>query len=344
MQNSGERPMATVLAQRLRDARDELTRRWLDRIRDRATLDPSRIFPTEDLLDHIPRLIEGIADYLENPVEELTADALVVAKAMELGEMRRAQGFGAHEVLKEYELLGSLLFSFVLRSNESAEGERCSGEALECGQRLFQAISAVQQVTTVGYVRVAREEVNEREERLRSFNRMVTHELKNRITAVRGAADMLREPWVEEDAAERKRFLSIVHRNAERMGDTLESLVGLIHTRSDSRQERNVELPAVVAESARQLRDMAEERDVEIRIATDIPPVEVDAAAVELCLVNYISNAIKYSDPSKPERWVEVRAYWHGAGDDAEVVVEVRDNGKLLHRCFRGLKLESWRV
>lgn len=34
--------------------------------------------------------------------------------------------------------------------------------------------------------------------------------------------------------------------------------------------------------------------------------VEVDAATVELCLPNDLSNAIKYSDPEKPERWVEV--------------------------------------
>jgi signal transduction histidine kinase len=32
----------------------------------------------------------------------------------------------------------------------------------------------------------------------------------------------------------------------------------------------------------------------------------VDAAAVELCLTNYVSNAIKYADPARPDRRVEV--------------------------------------
>jgi len=72
----------------------------------------------------------------------------------------------------------------------------------------------------------------------------------------------------------------------------------------------------------------------------------VDAAAVELCLVNYISNGIKYSDPAKPERWVEVRAYVAAVPNGREeVVVEVRDNGigvpttarnHLFERFYRG--------
>jgi hypothetical protein len=57
-------PLAGVLAARMRDDQDSLTRRWLDRISARLTLDPNRIFPTDELLDHVPLLIAGIASYL----------------------------------------------------------------------------------------------------------------------------------------------------------------------------------------------------------------------------------------------------------------------------------------
>jgi two-component system, OmpR family, phosphate regulon sensor histidine kinase PhoR len=50
----------------------------------------------------------------------------------------------------------------------------------------------------------------------------------------------------------------------------------------------------------------------------------VNSAAVELVLANLVSNAIKYSDPTQPRRWVRVSATHDGA---AEVVVTVRDNG-----------------
>jgi signal transduction histidine kinase len=64
-------------------------------------------------------------------------------------------------------------------------------------------------------------------------------------------------------------------------------------------------------------------------MAPDLPAVDVSAAAFELCLSNLIANAIKYSDPAKDKRWVEIRARVTspGEGVDPQTVVEVRDNG-----------------
>src|SRR5262245_53998279 len=104
MHDRGECPLAAQLAERLREARTELTKRWLERITERVEMDPRRVFPTKDLLDHIPLLLTGMADQLEEPAEEVTMHLPVVAKAMELGELRFAQGFDAHEILKEYEI------------------------------------------------------------------------------------------------------------------------------------------------------------------------------------------------------------------------------------------------
>ena len=68
---------------------------------------------------------------------------------------------------------------------------------------------------------------------------------------------------------------------------------------------------------------MAEKRGVSLRL--DIPPVRMvtDVARVELILVNLISNAIKYGDPAKSERWVEIAA--QELGND--VRLSIRDNG-----------------
>jgi signal transduction histidine kinase len=338
-------PLAEVMARRLRDARDDLTRRWLDRISARVTLDKNRIFPTEDLLDHIPVLVDGIADYMEDPADEISAEIPVVAKAAELGELRLSQGFSATQILKEYEILGGVLFSFLIATVDSIEEECTRGELLACGQRLFRAIAVIQQVTTGHYLRIADTQVREKEERLRSFNRMVTHELKGGLTAVRGAASMLQEPWVRADPEQRQRFLDIISRGADTMDDVLADLLTLSRTHSGVRKKHNVLLREAVAESARQLREMARKQDVEIRLAEDYPRVEVDAAAVELCLTNYISNGIKYSDPRESDRWVEVDAYWSDeAQTEREVIIEVRDNGvgvpaeaqgRLFERFFR---------
>src|SRR6478672_8780540 len=94
--------LAKVLAERMRESRDDLTRRWLNRISARVSVDPNRIFPTDALLDHVPLLILGIADYIEKPEKVILSDIPVVSKAMELGELRFSQGFDEYELLKEY--------------------------------------------------------------------------------------------------------------------------------------------------------------------------------------------------------------------------------------------------
>jgi signal transduction histidine kinase len=337
-------PLAAVLSARLRGAREELTARWLERIVARVSIDANRVFPTQDLLDHVPLLIDGIAAFLENPADDIAADVPVVAKARELGELRYHQGFDAYQIFKEYELLGSVLFSFLARLVDDIEEPCTRSELLNCGQRLFRAVTLIQQVTTMHFLSKTNEQVREREERLRGFNRMVSHELKNRVGAIQGAHALLKESWLDEPA--RLRFLTMIGENVEGIEAMLGNLLMLSRLEDRVRKHHHVRLPQAVAEVARQLREMSRARGVTVTIAEDLPDVEVDAAVVELCLTNYISNAIKYADPEKVSRWIEIRGRVEARDDErgGSLVVEVSDNGlgvpaeardKLFQRFFR---------
>jgi signal transduction histidine kinase len=319
--------LARVLAERMRESRDDLTRRWLDRISARVRLDPNRIFPTDALLDHVPLLIQGIADYIENPGKAILSDIPVVAKAMELGELRFEQGFDEYELLKEYEIFGGILFAFLSRIADDIE-EPCSrGELLACAHRLFLAVALIQQATLTHYLSLVKERLSEREQRLRAFNRALSHELRNLIGAIAGAAEILQLDGTSEE--QQQTMVSMIVRNTETMKVSLENLVELSRMGEDARRSRHVALPQAATEVARQLREAARARGVAIKIADDLPAVDVSAAAFELCLSNLIANAIKYCDPDKEERWVEVRAKVTTPDDgaDPQTIVEVRDNG-----------------
>ena len=336
-------PLARELAHRLRAASTDLTARWLARITDRVTLDANRVFPTDQLLDHVPLLLDGVADYVENPAKAVAADSAVIAKAMELGALRHMQGFDAYEVLKEYEILGGITFNFFADIVDEI-AEQCSrAEVFACAHRVFHAVSLIQQATTVQYLRNTTERLRERDERLRAFNRTLTHELRNRIGAAGGAAQLLASLELPDD--ERRAMAGVVVRNVESMRDVLDNLLELSRVSgSDARQQRHVRLPEAAFEAARQLRDLAHAHAVEVRIEP-LPDVEVNAAAVELCLTNLISNGVKYADPAKPHRWVSVSGEVAHHGDaDQEVLVRVRDNGlgvpepergRLFRRFFR---------
>ena len=321
----GGRPLAAALAAKLRGARSDLVARWLERISSRVTLEQNRIFPTDELLNHVPMLIEGIADYLEHPGDLIDAKVPVAAKAMELGALRHTQGFDAYEILKEYEILGAIIDAFLLEGLDDLDGIGTRRDVSDVWQRVGQAIELISQATMTHFLRLSAERVNEREERLRRFNRMVSHELKNRVGAIRGAASLLAEPWV--GTQERDRFQQMIIENSDALQRVLSNLESLSRIEADTRQRRNVLLPQACAEAARQLRPQSDAAGVEVRISPDLPPVEVDAGGVELCLVNFLSNAIKYADGGKESRWVEVTGEFRLGAGGGELAVYVRDNG-----------------
>jgi signal transduction histidine kinase len=325
----------------LRASRNDLVRRWLDRITARVTLVPNRVFPTDELLNHVPLLIDGIADYVEGRVSEVDGDVPVAAKAMELGALRHSQGFDAYEILKEHELLGAILYSFLVDAIDDVEVASTKKDVALVWQRVAHATEMIRQATMTHFLRLSAEKVHEREERLRRFNRMVSHELKNRVGAIRGAVSLLPEPWLA--AAQRDRFHRMILENADGLQQVLNNLESLSRIESDSRQRRNVLLPQAVEESVRQLRESAQTNGVDIRIG-DMPPVEVDAAAVELCVVNYISNAIKYCDQSSGDRWAEVSGELRFGAPPVggELIVRVRDNGIGVPDAARGRLFEQF--
>jgi signal transduction histidine kinase len=321
-------PLAPALAARMREERSELTRRWLERIAARVSLEANRVFPTNELLDHVPILIDGIAAYVENPSEDVATDAPVIAKAMELGDMRHEQGFDAYEIFKEYEILGSVLFHFLSTIVDDIRLACSREELLHCGRRVFEAVALIQQATAMQFLRQTQAHVRDRENRLRGFNRMVSHELKNRVGAASGAVALLEEGWLDE--SKRGRFLTMASENLDAIREVLEGLLSLSRLDEDARQQRNIRLSEAVGEVQRRLRDFARARGVVLKVEEPLPVLEVNAAAVELCLTNYISNAVKYSDADKAERWVSVRARLGApdeSGTSSELVVEVLDNG-----------------
>jgi signal transduction histidine kinase len=187
--------------------------------------------------------------------------------------------------------------------------------------------------------------VAEREERLRAFNRVISHEIKNRVGAILGASTVLTE-LSDMPAHKRAELVDIVLRNAREMGHTVENVLVLSRTdRDDPRQHRHVRLAEAIGEAVRQVREAAQGAKIDVRILPGMPDIEVSAAVIELCVKNYLSNAIKYCDPAKQQRYVEISASEEVAeAGGREVVVRVRDNGlgvpadkreKLFDRFFR---------
>jgi len=139
------------------------------------------------------------------------------------------------------------------------------------------------------------------------------------LTAIRTATDGLENDELELSQSDRAQLLATIDAETRRLDQLVANLLDL------SRLELGVAEPkpelwtveSLVGQALNELGSRAERVDVEL--AADLRPIEVDGAQIERVLVNLIDNALKFS-PDAPVELV-------GAQDNGEAVVRVVDHG-----------------
>ena len=157
---------------------------------------------------------------------------------------------------------------------------------------------------------------------------MVSHELRQPLGTLMYALPLLRVETDRGDAARQEHLLAVMERNVLKLTqlmEQLESLSRLRTARVDTPDVQRTDVATVAWEVARQLREMADARGVDVRVTEPLPELVIDTARLELILMNLMSNAVKYSDPNKSPRIVTVETVSCEAPDS--LCIAVRDNG-----------------
>ena len=317
------------IAERIRSEHAAISARWLERLRTLLPVDANEVFPSDQLLDHIPALIREVADYVRSPeTEAVSANTAMTAKAQELGELRHSQQASVHQLLAEYRLLAGILSHFVQEELGRLGVAPLAEEGIEVIRRLNDAIWILMQTTVNTFVSKYTATIASHMNRLDSFNRMVGHELRQPLGVLVSVIPLLKSDPTRAAGVDKEHLLAVMERNVIRLGQQIEQLDALSRLQiagSDSPDVQRVDISSVAWEVARQLREMADARGVECSVEDELPVVVVDKARLELILTNLMSNAIKYSDPAKARRVVGVMRA--PVQDGRFVCVAVSDNG-----------------
>src|SRR3954468_14920789 len=127
----------SLISLRMTGERVAIASSWLERLRELLTVTANEVFPSAELLDHIPSLVDEIAAYLAAPADEaIAANAAVMDKARELGLLRHAQHASAHQLLHEYEILGEILESFLVDETARLPLQPTVAECFDVHRRL----------------------------------------------------------------------------------------------------------------------------------------------------------------------------------------------------------------
>jgi len=152
----------------------------------------------------------------------------------------------------------------------------------------------------------------------------LSHSVKNILQALRGGADAVELALGRGDLATARDAWPIVGRNLDRIQLLTQNM--LLFAKERPLEPEPVSPNELVREVATSLAGSAKRRSIriELALADDLPPIELDANAVHQALLNLVANALEAS----PDRSaVTVATRWDPAARAAEISVDDRGTG-----------------
>jgi signal transduction histidine kinase len=154
----------------------------------------------------------------------------------------------------------------------------------------------------------------------------VSHELRTPVAVIRSAAENLSQ-GVVGDADHVRRYGDAIQVEARRLGEMVERVLHFAGIESGRIARAPIAIEPLVTEAVDAvLAHDPEAFTVDRQIATDLPDVLGDAAALRSAIQNLVANAMKYGGA---DRWIGIRAdVAHEGRHRREVRITVEDHGR----------------
>ena len=317
-----------TLAKLIRRDRDQLLTRWRALVRELAS---AKHLDVPTLNDHLPTLLDELAEALESKSDETIAEALRDGSPLAHGLQRVQDGFDIAEVVAEYNILRGCVHDLA-----EANGFSLQGQAFHILNRVLDgAIGfAVESFATARAL-----EVQHRREDYLAF---VAHDLRTPLNAMALAARVLDQTvHAAGGSADSARMIKSLQRNVRH----LESLVAKVLEENTNLQteigikleRRSFDLWPLVEALVHDIHPVAGTDSTQlINMVPDDLVVFADASLLRRIFQNLIANAIAYTprgevrigaEPGAAEGAVDCWVSDHGAGIPAELLDKVFEKG-----------------
>ena len=167
---------------------------------------------------------------------------------------------------------------------------------------------------------------------LETFSYSISHDLRAPLRAVNGYAKMLEEDYRSLFDENAKRLLGIVQENARRMGQLIDGLLTFSRLGRKEIQKSIVNMTRLAETVVEEIKSTQHLAEIKIH---ELPPARGDKALLKQVILNYLSNAVKYSSKVKSPR-IE----FNSAVVNQELIYSVSDNGtgfdmNYAHKLFK---------
>lgn len=164
------------------------------------------------------------------------------------------------------------------------------------------------------------EDVKKLNQELDSFVYSASHDLKAPLASLRGLLTLVQQ---EKDASMMKLYFSKMEATINQSENFIKNITDYSRNVRTDLNPIEIELDPLLRELFGNLSYINGHEDVDLRLQLECKTIIADQNRIQAILGNLLSNALKYGDPGKPERWIRITT----REDVNNFYLTVEDNG-----------------
>jgi len=306
-----------------RARKESLLKNWCERARADENLPGKRLFfSDEELKDHLPSLLDAMADALAG---QQSSDSDVWERGAEHGHARRLNGYTIEQLIREFTIFRKLVRETVeeLVGTESPRDLFAARELLLDTADRSEIASIRQYLEETSQERdAAREALREANDQKDRFIAVLSHELRNPLAAIRTATQILKEDKFSE--MQKGRALDTIDRQSRyqmRLIDDLLDVNRISQGRIELREEK-IDLRTPIKGAIDTYMPAIQAKAIKFQFtgADRAVLALADAVRIEQIVSNLINNALKFTSTGGS---IEVALRQQGTS----ATIAVRDSG-----------------
>jgi signal transduction histidine kinase len=147
-----------------------------------------------------------------------------------------------------------------------------------------------------------------------------SHDLRAPISSLKGLVEITR---FEKNPEQVLHYLALMDKTLNKQDQFIEEIIDFSRNKKTEVVTTEVSLAKIINQAIEQHRYMPNAKTIKIESEIKLDVIKSDPLRLEIVLNNIISNAIKYSDPNKPERFIKIKTL----KSNDHCLIDVTDNG-----------------
>ena len=152
------------------------------------------------------------------------------------------------------------------------------------------------------------------------FISTVSHELRTPLTSIRGFAQTMLTSWDRLDDAAKKKFLTIIEQQSNRLINLVENILSVTKLPNESLILKNINVNSSILPVIQIVNEQYKNHIIETQFDKSNPTISVDLDKFQQIMINLIENAAKYSDDGTTITIITLHT-------DKYVIIKVQDEG-----------------